>query len=194
MYTVNGTNGNAAEFAIGKYPNLVPTFNNLEWTSYNNLVQNFTISSWDPAFDGGTNCGPYGTDTCELYIGIFGYCVNSEPVVNFLLEITLTINTGVYESPQNNQKIAPNGVKNYLFCVNKTVDSDAILQANRDACDCPTNYTNLQVAVSKSNKQATLEDRVWRLDDRKVGVVQAVPLYQSDLNTRPGACQSCFNL
>ena len=43
------------EIALGKWPNLAPTMDNLEWTSYNNVEQNFTISAWDPEFDGMTN-------------------------------------------------------------------------------------------------------------------------------------------
>jgi hypothetical protein len=43
------------EIALGKWPNLYPTLFNLGWTSYSDRYQNFTISAWDPDFDGINN-------------------------------------------------------------------------------------------------------------------------------------------
>lgn len=48
----SGDSTKTPEIALGKWPNLTPTIRNLEWTSYNNNYQNFTISAWDPDFDG----------------------------------------------------------------------------------------------------------------------------------------------
>ena len=49
----SGDDSKTPEIAVGKWPNLSPTLgDNLEWTGYNNGYQNFTISAWDPDFDG----------------------------------------------------------------------------------------------------------------------------------------------
>ena len=46
---------------MGRYPNIAPRLerNNLAWTGngVNPLLQNLTITPWDPNFDGGFVCG-----------------------------------------------------------------------------------------------------------------------------------------
>jgi hypothetical protein len=41
--TANLNDTNLAELSIGKFPNTVPTFDNLQWTSYRFGFQNLTI-------------------------------------------------------------------------------------------------------------------------------------------------------
>lgn len=176
----------SAELAIGKYPNLVPTFNNLEWTSYQNDIQNFTIDAWDPAFDGGHNCGPNQDDVCELYIGVTGYCVNATGTVDFSMDITLSYEDGVYGETVAGQTIAPNGQNTYKICVNTNTSAFVYLSTNRDACECPSNYTNLQMSVSKTQALPSLNDYVWRLAD--VPSDHTIPLLVTDKAVRPGSC------
>lgn len=47
-YSTNNTDYTVSELAIGKYPNTKPTFDNLQWTSFEWGVNNLTISAWDP--------------------------------------------------------------------------------------------------------------------------------------------------
>jgi hypothetical protein len=46
--SLGDTDNTVAELAVGKYPNTVPTFDNLQWTSYKWGLNNLTIGAWDP--------------------------------------------------------------------------------------------------------------------------------------------------
>ena len=177
-----------AEFAIGKYPNLVPTFDNLQWTSYDNFEQNFTIDAWDPAFDGGYNCGPNRDHVCELYIGVTGYCTDPAiPTVEFTFTVSLDHETGIYRQTVDKQSIAPGAQNTYKMCVDTNTSSFVYLSTNRDACGCSTNYTDLQMTISKTQEKPSLTDYVWQLAD--VWSAHTLPLLTTDNSVRPGSCK-----
>lgn len=189
MTTTSDSLYTAAEFAVGKYPNLIPTFDNLQWTSYNSYVQNFTIDAWDPAFDGGNNCGLNHNRVCELYIGVVGYCVNSTlfNTVDFTFNISLTKESGIFRNTVPYQTIAPGQQNSYKMCVDTNASSFVYLSTNRDACGCSTNYTNLQMTVSKTQEKPELTDYVWQLAD--VFSTHSLPLLSTDDSVRPGSCE-----
>lgn len=187
LNTTSHSDSSSAEVAIGKYPNFYPTFDNLEFTSYEYSPQNFTISAYDPSFDGGSNCGPNKNSVCELYIGVFGYCPDpSVKSLSFELTVTLAPTDNALNQLFDQQYVGANGQRSYQFCEPKSAANIyAILSTNRDACGCPYNYTNLQMSISRTNVDATLNDRVWRLDDSVSA--HTVNLLASDPFARPGS-------
>jgi hypothetical protein len=175
-----------AELSIGKYPNTVPTFDNLEWTSYNWGDQNLTINAFDPNFDGGYVCGADGKSLCEMYVGVYGYCVDDyDNPIDFEITASLIRNHKIFNVPQRNQYVAPMTHNFYEFCVASEADATAQLLTFTDACSCPYNYSDLEMVISKTNRQATSQDLVWRVEHTDVGYKE-IDLMVSDIDTRPG--------
>lgn len=173
------------ELAIGKYPNLRPTFDNLQWTSYELGDQNVTIEAWDPNFDGGKECGPFNNETCQYVIGVLGYCLTSDVTsVDFRMIATLTPVDSVYGVLQTDLTISPYEDKRFEFCISQEMDVAAQLLSWTSSCDCPNSYSNLEMMVSRTNPEVSREDLAWRISHHEDE--EAVYLLQEDPDTRPG--------
>ena len=184
------------ELAVGVWPNTKPTFDNLEWTSYDWGSQDLTISAYDPALQGGRHCGPTGGELCYLYVGVVAYCTNltiaksnptpwGKPGINFTLTATLSRASNIYNAAQKDQMVTPKGATSYAFCVDdETEDTVADLQSFTDACACPNSYTSLQMVVSKIKPSAAIDDLVWRATDGSAS--RRITLDGSSNSTRAG--------
>ena len=137
-------------------------------------------------FDGGYVCGPDGKSECLIYIGVAGYCVTANASeVDFTLTATLQpLGDNIFKMPQLDQTVAPQGVNQYQFCVDKSVDVMAQMKTFTSACDCPSTYANLEYVISRTNKKALITDRTWKIQrGQTTGIVK---LLASDADTRPG--------
>jgi len=154
---------------VGKWPNLRPTFDNVEWTSYEWNYQNLTIDVWDEEYEGGIICGPNKNTTCEYIIGVYGYCdvVSAERTsLDYDLIVTSVPTTvNILNHPQMTQQIEAHGSNSYGFCLTDT-NHDVTIEFLQwsDACTCPFSYANLQVVVSHTKKEATMGDITWSID------------------------------
>ena len=138
------------------------------------------------SFDGGYVCGPDGKSECLIYIGVAGYCVTPDASeVDFTLTATLQpLGDNIFKMPQLDQTVAPQGVNQYQFCVDKSVDVMAQMKTFTSACDCPSTYANLEYVISRTNKKALITDRTWKIQrGQTTGIVK---LLASDADTRPG--------
>ena len=73
----------------------------------------------------------------------------------------------------------------YMFCVAAEESVSATMFSWTNACDCPDSYSSLDMVVSKTNKDAGIEDLVWRVRNGDEGR-HSIDLLTTDLNTRPG--------
>lgn len=175
-----------AELAVGKYPNTIPTFDNLEWTSYNFGNQYLTIPVWDNSYVGGYICGINSDSLCYYYIGVYGYCVD-----NFNVPVTYNLNVQMdrvhvdFNNPRTNQTIVPKGRNDYEFCIHDEKDVSIQILTYTDACTCPTRYSNLEMVVSKDNRDARLSDLVWRITSYDTST-REITLSANDEDVRPG--------
>eukprot|EP01038_Epipyxis_sp_PR26KG_P012580 gene12580-16870_t len=181
------------EYAISKYPNYYPTFDNLAWSSYDWIQQNNTISAWDPNFDGGWVCGPNKNSLCQYYVGIYGYCAGTETSLTYKLQIDMIPAHAIFDKLQLNQSFSsvsttnPN-MRSYDFCVRGNFSVSAVLESWKDSCNCPNNYADLSMVISRTNKHATESDLVWRLvNDDSTEDISTVYLLENDPYTRPGS-------
>ena len=192
MLTITDPEASAAEFAVGKYPNIAPTFANLQWTSYQNKVQNFTISAYDPSFDGGYNCGPNKNEICELYVGILGYCsptiANSNNTrLDYELTVTTTPAVNNYGVKYTNQHMSAGNTKHaYPFCIPTETNTYVTLDAVRSSCDC-TSANDYQMYISKSNPAVPRHGHVLRLDSSPA--VNNIPLLTTAPVFKTGTCK-----
>ena len=192
--TDSADKSNVPELAVGIWPNTKPTFNNLQYTSYEWGMQDLSISAYDPALQGGSHCGTSGNELCYLYIGVVAYCTNesvatgpkwgNKPAISFSLTATLSKAANVYNAAQLEQQVAAEGTTSYAFCVeDESEDTVAELQSFSDACTCPNSYTALQMVVSKSKPGATVGDLAWRATD---GSPRRITLDGASNSTRAG--------
>lgn len=181
-------NTSVPELAVGKWPNLRPTFENLEWTSYEWGFQNLTISLWDPNFDGGKNCGASKNETCFYYIGVYGYCAGEQLPVHYNLEVTKIPfdNQDLYF----NQTIVANSKREYSFCISSPQNTSIEFLRWKDSCSCYSEYTSLQMVVSKTKRNADINDLVWSIDRDEE--FDGIYLMQNDVATRLGSCMPTF--
>lgn len=131
-------------------------------------------------------CGPDSVSECEYYVAVAGYCTQDNVAeVNFTLTATLQpLANELYEVPQLQQKITPNGVNKYQFCVNTAIDVSAYLNSYTSACNCPNNYAELEFVISKTNADAGAQDSTWKLEaGDPTGIFT---LKAGDADTRPG--------
>jgi hypothetical protein len=131
-------------------------------------------------------CGPDGISECEYYIGVPSYCSTANVTsVDYILTATLVpLANELYEVPQLDQKITPNGVNKYQFCTNTAIDVSAYLNSYASACDCPNNYAELEFVISRTNADAGVQDSTWKLEaGNPTGIFT---LKTSDADTRPG--------
>lgn len=188
--TANISATSVPELSVGKWPNLHPTFDNLQWTSYNWGHQNLTLDVWDPNFEGGASCGADGHDPCTLVIGVLGYCAADQTPVPYILRATpiaLTATANIYQVPQLNQKVEAHSGHSYGICVSDDVNVTAQLVSWDTGCDCPNNYVHLQMVLSRTNPAAVSSDLAWTVDHDDA--VTSIDILSSDPASRPGTCK-----
>jgi hypothetical protein len=176
------------EFAIAKWPNLRPTLDNIAWTSYDWEYQNITIDIWDPDFEGGYSCGPNLNEECQYVVGVFGYCAVSQEPLNYTMRITPLSPVTFTSEIDTQQQVSAGGMRQYGFCVDTERDVTAELLSWTNACDCPTTYANLDMVISKTDRNANAKDLVWRVDKEN----SSISLLTSDVDTRPGSCKILY--
>lgn len=188
IFIGNQTNANVSvpELAVGKWPNLKPTFNNLEWTSYDWGFQDLFIDPYDPSFDGGNTCGFYRNETCYYTIGVYGYCVANLPYVDFSMIVEKYAGpvNNIYKIPQANQEVGFSSLVQYGFCASTHDNMRAEFQIWKDAAQCPTMYAHLQMVISRTNPKATIGDLTWSIDHDEE--YDYIDLLTSDPSTRDG--------
>ena len=91
-----------------------------------------------------------------------------------------------------NQAISANGVRQYAFCVPTFESSRALLNSWDSSCDCPSAYANLDMVVSKSNPNATIDNYSWRIGH--YSPINYIDLLTTDRNTRPGTCKLLLSI
>jgi len=67
-----------------------------------------------------------------------------------------------FEVPFYNKKIAPGEVQQYKFCVIDGADTRADMFTFTDPSVCPDTYSKLDMVISRTDPNATIEDLVWR--------------------------------
>jgi hypothetical protein len=198
---INGTddisNTSVPELAVGKWPNLRPTFDNLQWTSYDWSYQNLTIDVWDPNFDGGNTCGPYSNETCIYIIGVLGYCAGDQLPVPFQFHVhQFPLASNIFNEELVNQSVTALAYQTYGFCVRETdfesTTTNILVEflTWKSSCYCPTSYVNLQLIVSLTNPNASGSDLAWTVDHD--AEYSSIVLTQSDSSTRYGTCKLRF--
>jgi hypothetical protein len=155
------------------------------WTGYNNEEQNFTISAWDPNFDGGYVCGPNKNDVCTYYIGVTAYCPR-KTVVPFTFIVNAKPAHAIFNVPQVHKKISEGQVNHYKFCMREKTVTSAELMTWESAFQCPNSYANLQMVISNTNADATINDIVWRIDN--ASVENTIFLFANETGVRLGSC------
>jgi len=104
----------SGDIYVGKWPVLRPQLTRtdppgwrplLTWTSYEWKSNNLIIESWDPAFDGGNNCGPTEKEECFYIIGVHGWCQYSDlPPFDYTIRVSVTAAANnIFNEPQYNQ-------------------------------------------------------------------------------------------
>lgn len=193
--TVNIVIGNSSistnipELAVGKWPNLRPTFDDMQWTSYEWESQNMTISALDPNHVGGMDCGKYNNETCYYIIGVLGYCAGNQSFpVDYTMVATLTKNVATYGNVQMNQAIEANGVRRFQFCVSDETDVSVNVMQWDSSCDCPSAYTYYDMSVSRTNPIAQRSDLSWKVE-HGTDSDNVLILSSDDDDTRPGICK-----
>ncbi len=173
----NTINTSVAELAIARYPNLRPTFDNIAWTSYNFYYQNLTIDLYDPNFDTGYICGPHYNTTCIYYIGVYGYCAADNIPVNYSMiikTISETTSENIFNQVLRNQQLTPKLIdtataaysysSHYTFCANNENEINAYFYLWESGCNCMNDYSDLQLVISRTERNATIGDLTWSID------------------------------
>jgi len=186
----------SAQLAVGKYPTLLPTFDNINWFDYDYNPNNVTISAWDPEFDGGKNCGKRKDGVCWIYIGVIAWVDSSaasaagqpKGQVTFTLTATLKRTHKIFNVPQIKQTVQANGVRQYGFCITDDRSVMAELLSYTEACTNPQTYTDLEMVISRTNANAGIRDYTWRVGHSDaVGGRKQIELPSDNGGTRPGA-------
>lgn len=158
----------------------------LTWTSYYWGLQNYTIDAFDPAFDGGYNCGADKKSLCYYYIGVHAWCESPDlQPITFSVRATLLRQHADYNVGHYNMKVAAGGQNQYKFCVIDGSDTRADVFTYTDATLCPDSYNKLDISVSRLDPNATTKDLVWRSRAGDLGK-SWVDILKSDSDTRAG--------
>ena len=110
---------------------------------------------------------------------------NTMPSQGFTVRATTFRAHAIYDIPQYNAKIAAGGQNKYKFCVINGSDTRADLFSYTDSSQCPDTYTKLDMTVSRTNENATIEDLVWRTRSSDMQKTW-IDLLSSDPDTRSG--------
>ena len=182
------------QLAIGKWPNLAPTLlNGIQWTNYGLYEQNFTISAWDPNFDGGYVCGPNKNEICTYVIGVTAWCDNTTITKNVDQSIpyTLIVNAkpahAIFNVPQVKKQVGEGQTDKYKFCVREKTLTTAELMTWESSVQCPNSYANLQMVISNTNPNANINDIVWRIDNSSLE--NTIYLFANESGARVGSCK-----
>ena len=109
----------------GKWPVLKPTSDQMTWSARSWINTSIVIDAWDPAFEGGNNCGENSNELCTYYIGVYGRChysTSANDTVSFSINATLKPHHKIFNVPQYNQHVAAKEMVQYGFCVENQHD------------------------------------------------------------------------
>jgi hypothetical protein len=107
-------------------------------------------------------------------------------VVPYTLIVNAKPAHAIFNVPQVHKTIAKNQVNKYKFCVREKTVTSAELMTWESAFECPNSYANLQMVISNTNADATINDIVWRIDN--ASVENTIYLFANETGVRLGSC------